>query len=111
VNYIKCPKCGREEPAFDYAHVCGPIEVKPKMNERIKLLKHIASLWCDENIPEQFSEETNGYGSAWEDKFAELIVRECAEVSENDITDGDACCTNTADRIARQIKKHFGVEE
>ena len=43
-------------------------------------------------------------------KFAELIVQECAQVSEDDITDGDACCTNTADRIARQIKKHFGVE-
>ena len=81
------------------------------MNERIKLLKHQASMWCDENIPEQFSEETIGYGSAWEDKFAELIVQECAQVSEDDITDGDACCTNTADRIARQIKKHFGVEE
>lgn len=46
-----------------------------------------------------------------EEKFAELIVKECAQVSEDDITDGDACCTNTADRIARQIKKHFGVEE
>jgi hypothetical protein len=45
------------------------------------------------------------------EKFAELIVRECAQVSEDDISDGDACCTNTADRIARQIKKHFGVEE
>ena len=44
-------------------------------------------------------------------KFAELIVRECAQVSEDDVTDGYACCTNTADRIARQIKKHFGVEE
>ena len=44
-------------------------------------------------------------------KFAELLVKECAQVSEDDITDGDACCTNTADRIARQIKKHFGVEE
>lgn len=43
--------------------------------------------------------------------LAELIVRECAQVSEDDISDGDACCTNTADRIARQIKKHFGVEE
>ena len=47
----------------------------------------------------------------FEEKFAELIVKECAQVSEDDITDGDACCTNTADRIARQIKKHFGVEE
>jgi len=45
------------------------------------------------------------------EKFAELIVRECAQVSEDDITDGDACCTNTAYRIAKQIKKHFGVEE
>lgn len=45
------------------------------------------------------------------EKFAQLIVRECAQVSEDDISDGDACCTNTADRIARQIKKHFGVEE
>ena len=45
------------------------------------------------------------------EKFAELIVRECAQVSEDDVTDGYACCTNTADRIARQIKKHFGVEE
>jgi hypothetical protein len=44
-------------------------------------------------------------------KFAELIVKECAKVSEDDITDGDACCTNTAYRIASQIKKHFGVEE
>ena len=28
MNYIKCPKCGREEPSFDYAHVCGPVELK-----------------------------------------------------------------------------------
>jgi hypothetical protein len=44
------------------------------------------------------------------EKFAELIIKECAQVSEDDITDGDACCTNTAYRISRQIKKHFGVE-
>jgi hypothetical protein len=44
-------------------------------------------------------------------KFAELIVRECAKVSKDDITDGDACCTNTAYRIASQIKKHFGIKE
>jgi len=73
------------------------------MNERIRELAKDADLdwhkhWNDD--------ESNRL-----EKFAELIVRECAEVSENDITDGDACCTNTADRIARQIKKHFGVEE
>lgn len=46
------------------------------MNERIKELKHQAFLWCDENIPEQYSHET-GYGDAWEDKFAELIIKDC----------------------------------
>lgn len=45
------------------------------------------------------------------ESFARLIVQECSKVAEDDITDGDACCTNTADRISRQIKKHFGVEE
>ena len=49
------------------------------MNARINELKRMATLWCDDNIPEQFSEETGGYGGAWEDKFAELIVQECAE--------------------------------
>ena len=115
MNYIKCPKCGREEPAFDYAHVCGPIEVKPKMNERIKLLKHQASLWCDENIPEQFSEEINGYGSAWEDKFAELIVKECAEISEQsqwseakgEYYEG---FNEAMIYVSNKIKEHFGVE-
>ena len=67
------------------------------MNERIRELKHRASVWCDENIPEQFSEETNGYGSAWEDKFAELIVRECAlQCNHNDDMD--------------RILEHFGVK-
>lgn len=46
------------------------------MNERIQELKHQAFLWCDENIPEQYSHET-GYGDAWEDKFAELIIQGC----------------------------------
>ena len=71
------------------------------MNERIKELAHEAGLptYNPEGIPTKL------------EKFAELIVQECAQVSEDDITDGDACCTNTADRIARQIKKHFGVEE
>ena len=76
------------------------------MNERIRELKHQASLWCDENIPDQYSEETNGYGSAWEDKFAELIVRECI-----DWCNAHARDDGTAQRIAEDIKKDFGVEE
>ena len=83
------------------------------MNERIRELAEQAKLKTELwNNPEPFviyKEDVNYPGGL--EKFAQLIVRECAQVSEDDITDGDACCTNTADRIARQIKKHFGVEE
>ena len=83
------------------------------MNERIRELKHQASLWCDENIPDQYSEETNGYGSAWEDKFAELIVRECADIC---MEMAAKCAGLPGDgALARDcadwIKKDFGVEE
>ncbi len=68
------------------------------MNERIRELARESGFYANPDV-EKF------------EKFARLIVRECAQVSEDDITDGDACCTNTAVRIAKQIKKHFGVEE
>lgn len=70
------------------------------MNERILELKHLASIWCDENIPEQFSEET-GYGEAWEDKFAELLIL-------------DANCwihKRIGPKTALDFLEHFGVEE
>ena len=71
------------------------------MNERIKLLKNQASVWCDQNIPDQYSEETNGYGSAWEDKLAELIVKECAFVGRG----------ISGINVSDAIMKRFGVEE
>ena len=72
------------------------------MNEKLKELKNQAF--------EMTEWEELDYDVIME-RFGELIVQECAQVSEDDITDGDACCTNTADRIARQIKNHFGVKE
>jgi hypothetical protein len=74
------------------------------MNERIRLLAEQAGL----KMPVDTEYNDHIYRHALE-KFAKLIVQECAQVSEDDITDGDACCTNTTYRIARQIKKHFGV--
>jgi len=76
------------------------------MNERIQELKHQAFLWCDENIPEQYSHET-GYGDAWEDKFAELLIRECLE----QIDDGNSDHAGGNREAIDRIKEHFGVEE
>ena len=83
------------------------------MNERIRELKHQAFLWCDENIPEQYSHET-GYGDAWEDKFAELLIQECISTMEN-AENGYRDYRNQIENGMRNhciwlIKDKFGVE-
>ena len=116
---IKCHKCGREEPAFDYAHVCGPVEVKKSFSKLLKQFEKESKL------------EIFGLGAKrdkWEDaleKYAELIVKECVELCETAayaprpalnptpveqyafiIGEG-----NMAVNLAKQIRKHFGVKE
>ena len=70
------------------------------MNERIKLLAEQAR----KHYP-----GTELSGEYWvfdEGKFAELIVRECI-----DWCNANARDDGTAQRIAEDIKKDFGVEE
>ena len=68
------------------------------MNERIKELAIKAGL---------LSADYNGFDSnrltKSEEKFAELIVRECAELVDRAISDGGV--------DGRVLKQHFGVEE
>ena len=63
------------------------------MNERIQELKDKAWATCEE--PEQYM-----------DKFAELIVRECANIAFDEYA-----ATDGADSGESAILKHFGVEE
>ncbi len=72
------------------------------MNERIKKLAHEAGLptYNPEGVPTKL------------EKFAELIVRECAGVcdDERDSTDSDFGKL-VAEGCALKIMEHFGVEE
>ncbi len=45
------------------------------------------------------------------ERFAELIVRECAEVCHKLAEDSDSYVVHDGDTCAEQIKKHFGVKE
>lgn len=67
------------------------------MNERILELADEVDKW--------FKEDGHSYSRpAWNEKFAELIVRECAGVNYNSaFKDGEFC--------AREVLDHFGVEE
>ena len=69
------------------------------MNKRIKVLAEQAGIYKLD-----LSDETEYWII---EKFSELIVRECEQVSlKNSHRDDDMGAI-----IARQIKRHFGVEE
>ena len=69
------------------------------MNERIKELAEQAEVWANQ-FEEHWGDgpDTN---ELFKEKFAELIVKECANVAaEHDALD-----------IYEEIREHFGVEE
>lgn len=72
------------------------------MNERIRELGRQATIWCvDQPNQEDFD-------AMWEEKFAELIIRECMSVCKSRVGNSDY---NTGRMwCASDIKKHFGVE-
>jgi hypothetical protein len=103
ITHITCPHCNDTYPTFDAAHVCskGPYapKLKPKMNERIRRLMEQAVISIDGQtfgktyIPDAFTE-----------KFAEMIVRQCAELANEETS-------LPYDSYSEKIKRHFGVEE
>lgn len=78
------------------------------MNPRIKELAKQAGLmqtkWADADTEKVriWQESLNNPGSL--EKFAELIIRECAEIADNNYDRG--FCP-----VGGFIQKHFGVEE
>ena len=100
MKQITCPHCADTYSDFDVAHVCskGPYapRLKPKMNERIRELMAEVGMSVDYL--------TNTKQIVLIEKFAELIVRECAEV-------GSKFSQAHPLDIQYQIKRHFGVEE
>lgn len=45
---------------------------------RIEEIKVQADIFCDQNYPDASEAQ---YGLLWEDKFAELLIRECASIA------------------------------
>ena len=85
------------------------------MNERIKELKLQAMRFAQEKCGGRPTDmHGNLRSDIWTEKFAELIVRECAQVC---VEVGDANSDiypefgNGAYFSANRVKEHFGVEE
>jgi hypothetical protein len=100
------------------------------MNERIKQLAEQAEKLADEHT-KAFTDGTGEWKHSWnevyDEKFAELIVRECMAQCEQVAQDADAMAKSTfvtdvgrmihegawggAKNCGVQIQTHFGVEE
>jgi hypothetical protein len=75
------------------------------MNERIRELKRQAMLFAQEKCDGQTTDMRGNLRSdIWTEKFAELIVRECASFVNEFATNGDV-------RTGNDLLEHFGVEE
>lgn len=73
------------------------------MNERIKEFRFKAAEYANEQKPFGLMK----WNEIRDAKFAELIVRECAEVAD----DGFASSNFGNGITGHQLLKHFGVEE
>ena len=75
------------------------------MNKRIKELELEAIAYADSKVP-AMDRYNDIYHSIVRGKFAELIVRECADIA------GKAEYSDTwTEPVEDTIKKHFGVKE
>lgn len=76
------------------------------MNQRIKELSYEAQRYALNNTT---GSDLAGLNELWHEKFAELIVRECAEVCMKEIDTGWVMAPKSP-WMAKQILEHFGVE-
>ena len=83
------------------------------MKDKVKQLAEQAefNLWNNEKWKPkgQVVDWSSDYDKELE-KFAELIVRECAEICHKMAEDSDSYVVHDGDTCATQIKRHFGVE-
>lgn len=79
------------------------------MNERIKELAAQAGMHFDK-YDLAFADNNHAEDGVDLEKFAELIIRECARVclSQRDLTNLNY---KPSERFAEAVKVHFGVEE
>ena len=70
------------------------------MNDRIRKMAIEADAWCDRYYFGELS-----YQHEWEKKFAELIVRECANWIKTTDSNSDI-----GEEDAQALLEHFGVK-
>ena len=76
------------------------------MNERIKQIAADTDVWCDQHWA-----GSEFYDVQWEQKYAELIVKECIDTLEKRYMGDNNREDIEVRRCVADIQTHFGVEE
>jgi hypothetical protein len=94
------------------SYINDPYSTAVPMNKRIKALVEQARKYADENRPGSFVKYDPEWFVLYNEKFAVLIVKECADHCDLllDHKISSEWSRGTHD-CSRAIKKHFGVEE
>jgi hypothetical protein len=79
------------------------------MNERIRELAEQAGITTNIDT-DYFEKNINRWVDYYSEKFAELIVKECAKVCVDRGTHHDGLYSAWASDCSERIEKHFGVE-
>jgi hypothetical protein len=75
-----------------------------KMNERIRALAKEAEDYAEGIVTQLETVRGGEFHEAYTKKFAELIIRECADIADGLLED------NTGSEVMFRIKEHFGVD-
>ena len=82
------------------------------MNERIRELSKQAWEWAEQ---QEYNDPAQEFSDILEQKFAELIVRECMTTVLKESAwywdENEFESSNAIQNAARRLKEHFGVEE
>ena len=79
------------------------------MNERIRELQSKSYLMCKQIVDDDGHVVVTP--DQWFDKFAELLVRECAELVGGYTKENEFGSASDVKEAYEEITKHFGVEE
>ena len=77
------------------------------MNERIQQLAMQTDIWCDQNV----AQGSPMYNNQWEQKFAELIVRECVRECKQEWYDTNNDPELNAETDTRMIGIKIGIKQ
>jgi hypothetical protein len=77
------------------------------MNEQIQKLYDQADKFAKENRTQTISGPGNNYFELFHEKFAQLIVRECANKVDSNLRDW---LHDNSGTMGDKIQEHFGVE-